>query len=238
MIDTDAFLMRLTERQRRPTSSPVIEISLAVLLIAAIGVAAFLLILPVRAAHGMQFREEWQPAAQAQPAPNHLMLHFDGEIVPGDADKMVRFLYGVIERYGAGRLHGVKTIVSLNSPGGSVLEARKIAELFFGSRHQAVAVQSGHECLSACFLLFAAGNPRIIGRSDAIIGVHSASERQQETIVSTYATVVMSRDLDRYGVPAGILGKVVTTVPQQMYQLNAVDLQAMKVFVDPGINPR
>jgi len=152
----------------------------------------------------------------------------DGEIVPGDYDAMMKFLLGVIQRYGV-EVGKIKTVVSLDSPGGSIIEAEKMADLIFES-HQATAVIAGHKCVSACFLLFAAGNPRSVA-SDAFVGVHSVSEQQSETMRSAAMTVIMSRNLAKRGLPPDIIGRPVQTPPYQVYRLTIADLLAMKVQI-------
>ena len=61
----------------------------------------------------------------------------------------------------------------LNSPGGSVLEARDMARLIRALR-VSVVVPDRAVCASACFLLFAAGRDKV-AEPGAMIGVHSAS---------------------------------------------------------------
>ena len=133
----------------------------------------------------MTFHEEW--------VHERLLLHFDGEIEDGDRDKMMAFLQGLKTRYGAA-LQNAKPIVFLNSPGGDVVEAAKIGELIHKSG-QAVAVEAHHRCASSCFLLFAAGHLKQIGRG-AYIGVHSSSIKGKETSDSYAVSVWMSRYLN------------------------------------------
>jgi hypothetical protein len=188
-----------------------------------IALAALLLGLVVTfAAWAMNFREELSG--------DTIVMHLEGTIVLGDADAFVNFLKGILQRHGSG-VTKLRSVVSLNSPGGSVLEAEKIANLIFASQ-QATSVVEGHKCLSACFMLFAAGRPRF-ATPDVFIGVHSASYQQTETIGSAAITVVMARSLGKMGVSPDIVGRLVQTAPDQLYRLTTADLRAMQVQM-PG----
>src|SRR5262249_23497476 len=95
-----------------------------------------------------------------------------GPIVRGDYDRLVQFVASMpqTDRVAA---------IAFNSPGGSVIEAEKIATLIH-SYSLVVLVGRGNECSSACFLPFAAAAKRFVA-SDALVGIHSASDDGQET---------------------------------------------------------
>jgi len=149
-----------------------------------------------------------------------LVMNFEGRIVEGDMNRMVAFVKGLNKRYGK----FPKSLVVLNSPGGSVIEASQIAELISKSQQAVLVINS---CASACFLMFAASPTKMIAPG-AFIGVHSASIDDGETTLSQAVSVIMARDLRRYGVPANVIGQLITTNPDDMYQLSATDLQAMR----------
>src|ERR1700730_3857825 len=118
------------------------------------------------------------------------------------------------------------TFISLNSPGGSLLEAVQIVEVV---RYEKLAtiVGPGAKCASACFLIFAAGQPKLASYT-AQIGVHNASdETGQETAKTSTATLSMARVAKELGVPSAIIGRMVVTRPNEMVWLSAADLQSM-----------
>jgi hypothetical protein len=146
-----------------------------------------------------------------------------GQIVPGDFDRLAAFVE-TLPQSGSIRLRFV-----VDSPGGNIAEAEKIA-LFINKAAAEVAIPSGSQCLSACFLLFAAAAHRFMA-PDALIGVHSVSQNGQETLASMGATTALARDAARYGVPAAIIGKMVLTGPGQISRLTPGDLEPMGVVL-------
>jgi hypothetical protein len=122
----------------------------------------------------------------------------------------------------------------LNSRGGSVVEAEKIAGLIHRN-HVEVEVPDGGMCASACFLLFAAGERRWIGGPNVRIGVHSvANPEGEETGVSFALDTLMARDLAEYGVPDAIIGKLIRTPNSDITWLTVDDLADMNVAMDTG----
>jgi len=155
--------------------------------------------------------------------------------VPGEAPSAALLLQGHIVAGDARRLRralaqGGFAALVLNSPGGSVLEARDMARLI-RMLHVPVVVPDHAVCASACFMLFAAGRDRV-AEPGAMIGVHSASvSGGNETMDSLGVTTLMAREAAQYGVPAGITGRMVTTAPGQMAWLGRADLESMDVRV-------
>lgn len=148
-----------------------------------------------------------------------------GPIVQDDVERLTAFI---------GRLSQTDRLTSLlvNSPGGNVSEAEKLARIITKYK-LSVFVPPGSQCSSACFLLFAAASGRFVA-PDAVIGVHSASlGNGQETITSLALTTIIARDLAQEGVPAAIIGKLVTTPPGHATWLTASDFASMGVqFID------
>ena len=101
--------------------------------------------------NAMSFRQETPPSGM-------LVLHFEGKIEHGDYAKAINFHQRMSKRY-----PGKETVVSLNSRGGFVAEATKIAA-YLHEQHQNVTVFSKNQCVSACFMLFAAGKQRFVAR--------------------------------------------------------------------------
>jgi len=76
--------------------------------------------------------------------------------------------------------------------------------------------------------------------SDALVGVHSANENQQETDVSLAVTTLMARDAAKDGIPPAIIGKMVETTPGRVEWLTGagVPLAAPGLMLaEPGAAP-
>lgn len=151
---------------------------------------------------------------------NKTIISLNGEISEGDTDALKA---AVKDANDSGRLvSGIR----LNSPGGNLLEGAKLAEIVrFGKI--ATVVANDAQCASACFIVFAAGEPKFVSYS-AFVGVHGAAdENGQETVQAGAATVSMARIVRDLGVPAPIIGKMVVTPPSQIVWLTPDDLRSM-----------
>jgi hypothetical protein len=167
-------------------------------------------------------------ALQFEPVPisaTEVIVGGHGPIVKGDADRLRQAVAAVPQ----GRL---LLALALDSPGGNVVEGERLAELI-RARRLPVVIPSDSKCVSACFLLLAA-SPRRFAASDALIGVHSASENGEETGTSLAVTTLMARDASALGIPAAIVGKMVRTTPGQVEWLTRDDLASMNVTVFDG----
>lgn len=82
--------------------------------------------------------------------------------------------------------------VALDSPGGFVAEARRMADLI---QSKSLDTRIDRECMSACVDLFAAGRVRTM-RGGAVVGLHSAwtTDLSEESV---RATVRANRDFER-----------------------------------------
>ena len=151
-------------------------------------------------------------------------LNLNGEIQPGDSDAVTA------EIKKANDENRLVVTIRLNSIGGNLLEAVKIADIIRKGKI-ATAVLSGATCASACFIIFAAGNEKYVHYT-AMIGVHGASDATgNETVKSGAATISMARVVRELGVPAGIIGKMVVTPPDQMVWLVPDDLRSMGTYM-------
>ncbi|MGG5890188.1 ATP-dependent Clp protease proteolytic subunit [Falsiroseomonas sp. HC035] len=139
-----------------------------------------------------------------------------GSIRPGDAEK-----FSAAVRSKPGR----DVILVINSSGGSVVTASDIAALVSRWRIPVVVTQ---DCISACFLIFAASPDRWAQRN-AQIGVHSASVAGAENADTLAMTMVIAREAAAYGVPRSIIGRMVITNPNDVAWLNDADLRSMRV---------
>jgi hypothetical protein len=170
---------------------------------------------------------------------NHY-LSLDGAIAAGDPDRLAAAIFEANAR--GYRLDALR----LNSPGGPVWEAMAMAVMVRWVENMATVVQKDAKCESACFGLFAAGSRKYVDpASDPTqIGVHSiyaVIKQQQGAPVlfrreSEETTVWAVRRLKTIGVPESIIGKIVTTPPDQMTYLTIEDLHLMGVNVSghPG----
>ena len=152
-----------------------------------------------------------------------------GPITSGDRAKLVALLDGL-------PLATPAKVLLLNSPGGSVLEAERLAGTIRSSGLP-IALVDNSVCASACFLLFAAA-PRKLVEAGSRVGVHSASLDAKENVGTMAATTAMARDASGYGVPASVIGRMVTTEPGQMAWLSDDELRAMDVIVVPNLSSR
>jgi len=155
-----------------------------------------------------------------------VVIQISGQIAPGDADI---FISVVKQANAAGK--AVES-VQLNSSGGKLFEgARLAAAIKFGKMSTTVA--QGAVCASACFLAFAAGDPKFVGYG-ALIGVHKASDKDgRETEASGAATLSMAGFAKELGVPSAIIARMSSTSAKKIAWLNPQDLQSMGVSM-PG----
>ena len=180
------------------------------------GLACLLgLALPGSAAQALQFD-------QMTVSPTEVIVGGRGPIVKGDTDRLQHALAAVPPSQ---RLLGL----ALDSPGGNVVEGEQLAKLI-RARGLAVVIPSNSKCVSACFLLLAA-SPRRLAASDALVGVHSASEEGQETDTSLAVTTLMARVASEMGIPPAIIGKMVSTKAASVEWLTHADLISMDVTI-------
>jgi hypothetical protein len=149
-----------------------------------------------------------------------LVISISGELADGDTDA---FKAAVKSANDGGKFVGS---VRLDSKGGSLFEGSQLAQIVKFAK-MATNVGQGATCASACFLIFAAGQTKFANYT-AQIGVHGASDQTgRETVQSGAATVSMARIAKDLGVPAGIIGRMVVTPPDDMVWLSPADLQSM-----------
>ena len=172
-------------------------------------------VLSARPAHALQF-------VQVEVSPTEILIGVRGPIVDGDAARLEQTLVAVPTLR---RLLGL----AVDSPGGSVVEGERLATLI-RARRLPVVIPANSACVSACFLLLAA-SPQRMAASDAVVGVHSASEDGEETGTSLAVTTLMARDAANLGIPPTIIGKMVRTTPGHVEWLTRADLISMDVTI-------
>jgi hypothetical protein len=158
-----------------------------------------------------------------------LAIEFDGIIALGDSNRLLE----------AGKQiktsNKVLAGIFINSEGGSVLEAAEIAQGLYeakaaGGKH-AVLVLPGRVCASACFLILACA-PQRYADVTARVGLHSARNANDREDAGSYiADTLMARIAKKCGVPDYLIGKMVTTSPDNIYWLSRQDLISMGVQV-------
>jgi hypothetical protein len=179
---------------------------------------AFAIAVIAHSADALEFRQQPSP-----PDPLHVVVWAEGSVNAGDAHRFSQFL-GDLPR------NHVVEAISLDSPGGLIVEAADIAEIIHNINAPTI-IQSQRQCVSACFLMFAAGAHRV-ANATAHIGIHSVSvEHGKENLETLGATTAMAREAYKYNVPSAILGKMITTPPNQINWLERSDLKAMGVAI-------
>jgi hypothetical protein len=143
-------------------------------------------------------------------------ISVSGTIASGDADLVAARIKAATD---AGKL---VTSVRLNSDGGNLLEGVRLAAVVRSAKLSTNVGQNA-TCASACFLVFAAGDPKS-AYIHARIGVHGASEEGNE---SRKATVAMARIAEELTVPSSIIRRMVNTPPNDMTWLSLNDLRLM-----------
>ena len=115
----------------------------------------------------------------------------DGKMETGDAATLKNLIKA------ANADHKLVSGIRLNSPGGSLGEGAKLAEIIRYGKI-ATVVPSGAQCASACFLIFATG-PEKYASCTANVCVHGASN--QSGLEEGSATISMGRAIKELGIP-------------------------------------
>lgn len=149
-----------------------------------------------------------------------IILALGGDVAAGDTEAAEALIKTVND---GDRLISA---VRLDSPGGSLAEAVKLAGLIRRAKLPTI-VAAGSHCASACFIVFAAGNEKFASY-EAAIGVHGVSDKfGRETAQTEEATIAMARFASGFGVPPRIIGRMLTTHAHQIAWLTPDDLRAM-----------
>lgn len=169
---------------------------------------------------------EFQTTADAY---GRFIIYASGPVRTGDADRFRHALDGAGNR---------QAYLAISSGGGLVREAMRIARMVAAAR---VPVVVGDVCASACFLLLAASPDRTVGPASRV-GVHRAYGRHTgESAGSLDATMDIARYATSLGVPAPIVGRLVTTPGgrSSIAWLTEDDLRSMNVkFSQPAAAQR
>jgi hypothetical protein len=162
-------------------------------------------------------------------ADNATVIALGGDIEDGDAAATEAMIKSANDD---GRL---VSALRLDSPGGSLAEAIKLAELIRRAKLPTI-VAAGSRCASACFIVFAAGVEKFASY-DAAIGVHGVSDRfGHQSAQTEAATLSMARIASTFGVPPRIVRQMVITLPSDIAWLSPDDLRTMGAIMTDRSN--
>lgn len=148
-------------------------------------------------------------------------IWFHGDVNVDDSDK----LQAVMD-YRTHRNLATNWII-LESNGGLVIESFRLATII---SHYGLDTMVTGTCASACFTMFAVGRTRWVGPSTHL-GVHSATLNAQEDMAMS---VVLARKYREMGIPASIIGKLITTSNTDISWLTWDDLRGWARDVRDG----
>lgn len=117
-------------------------------------------------------------------------------------------------------------VIHLNSTGGRIAEANKLAILI--SRRQLITY-TRTSCVSACTIAFLAGRERYLGEQGRI-GFHSASIGGVTGSDELNVNASFKAALSRVGASPGFINKATTTTPQDIWFPNTEQLKQQNVI--------
>lgn len=170
--------------------------------------------------------------------PSYLYISISGEIVSGDARKLIELVAHPSERW-------LKIVV--DSPGGSLSEAIAIAKVVKAASSE-VSVATSGQCASACFLIWLAGSGRIAGSTEqlnaakltgnkypmkyetlhmkGLVGLHRPYLNRIDELENDQAALMraLSSYLEVELVPRRLIDKMMSIPSNQIYWLTDYDL--------------
>jgi len=144
-----------------------------------------------------------------------------GTIEEGDFGRLAIYLNGNPAAFLFFFLKGLY----LDSPGGDVREALKIAK-FIEQNYIETFVESNTTCASSCFLIFSAGTRRVM-KQNAKIGVHRISLQANELSIKKAESALQpaSEDIGKFlartGMPRRVLDKMNETPASSIYWIKS-----------------
>ena len=156
-------------------------------------------------------------------------FHISGPIEKGDYAKLARY---VIDAKHIERINIFLNRITLDSPGGDVDEALKIARLIEMS-YALIFVEKNAVCSSACFLLWSAGVTRL---NQGIIGVHRMSVRSSLADIKATeksvapASETVERFLIKSGIPRRVIDRMSETPPSDLFVITDEWLTQENIF--------
>jgi hypothetical protein len=175
----------------------------------------------------------WLSAHHAQAASVNLVLDpssgdvalitIEGAIVEGDADEFLRL-----------SLEAPEALVVLNSPGGLAMEGINIGRLIRKAGYS-TAVLDGHECMSACGLIWLSGKIKFLAPS-ALVGFHAV---YNDFGVSSSGNAIFGAYYGSLGLSDRTIAYLTSAPPEGMNVLtwktaSLFDIDAKPLVVDAG----
>ena len=146
-----------------------------------------------------------------------------GELVSGDTSRFRDILKA---SSAAGKS---VSAVRLDSPGGSLSEGARLADVIQGAKIVTV-VASGAKCVGACFLPFIAGSQKYVSAT-ASIGVPGAKSKHEPKgdtpVLVQEEKPAIVRIVQKFGLLDAIVSKMLTTPEDDVFWLTLDDLRAM-----------
>lgn len=168
------------------------------------------------------------------------VLVIEGPIENGDYGKL---LYVLVTESSNNEGQWIKEgrQISITSPGGSIEEATKIANLVREAYFKVMVIK---ECHSACFLIYAAGVTRLpIGK----VGLHnpyyakeyvqSRSAAELERAMKTDAGKV-KQTLANFGVNQYLIEKMMSQTSKELYIMSPRDIEEIGLYSSPWSQTR
>lgn len=121
--------------------------------------------------------------------------------------------------------------IILNSEGGRIFEAERIAKLIQG---RGLATHVEEQCSSACTLILLAGESRTAGL-EAAIGFHRVSFPGMIGAEDDQANASLARSYAAAGLPADFTRRVAATPPEDLWVPEVVQLMSAKVLTDATV---
>ena len=175
-------------------------------------------------AFGMKFSITSRNPFNGQSDPGNRYLEMTGEIVPGDYNRLLRFL--IKNNYNL-----ADGMIVLSSPGGDVTESLRIARLI-ASTYTPVSVGPAlGKCASACFIIFASAVDR--SSVGGLIGVHRpylSPERMRNLspeaaeALENRALLAAKKYLEKLQVPSSIIEEMFDNPSTQVHWLSNYEL--------------
>jgi hypothetical protein len=156
-----------------------------------------------------------------------------GQIMPNEAELMTQWMVTLPVAI----QHTPIAAFVFNSPGGNVLEAKRLAVAIHNAdEHPNTGVAAGGMCTSACVLLWAAGAHKSVA-ADSRVGVHMTSLSDDASRTSLLLNGMIGRDLASVGAPASVVAAAVATPGDSIYWLTPADFAAWNVNIDSTPTP-
>jgi hypothetical protein len=148
-----------------------------------------------------------------------------GEIVPGDVQRLHDAGVAAERKYSHGQ--PIVERIFLNSPGGDVVAGLELADFVHRWTGLATVIGKTDVCASMCAVVFAAGSHKVVF-PQSHLGVHSVSsfnsnadgslgENLGEDAGSLALTTLVARTMADYGVPDGIITRMMMTRQPDVY---------------------